>query len=65
MKRPVLIAILAFVAGFFVSSRGGKHGYVKRSEHDRYRALRRKGYSKSKSARIANAHGKGGKRRKK
>lgn len=38
-----------------VSARGGKHGYVARSRHDAYRALRRKGASKSKAARIANA----------
>jgi hypothetical protein len=38
-----------------VSSRGGKYGFVYRSRHDAYRALRRKGASKSKAARIANA----------
>ena len=38
-----------------VSSRGGRHGYVVRSRHRAYRALRRKGKSKSTSARIANA----------
>lgn len=38
-----------------VSSRGGRFGYVVRSRHDVYRALRRKGASKSKAARIANA----------
>lgn len=37
-----------------VSARGGKHGFVYRSRHDTYRALRRKGASKSKAARIAN-----------
>lgn len=38
-----------------VSSRGGKYGYVTPGRHDVYRALRRRGYSKEKSARIANA----------
>lgn len=38
-----------------VSARGGKYGYVKRSRQNVYRALRRKGASKSKAARIANA----------
>lgn len=38
-----------------VSSRGGRHGYVVRSRHRAYRALRRKGKSKSTAARIANA----------
>jgi hypothetical protein len=38
-----------------VSSRGGKHGFVYKSRHNVYRALRRKGMSKSKAARISNA----------
>jgi hypothetical protein len=38
-----------------VSSRGGKHGYVVASRHRAYRAIRRKGASKSKAARISNA----------
>lgn len=51
-----LIAQIAAGLGLvMVSSRGGKYGFVYRSQHDRYRALRRKGYSKKKSARIANA----------
>lgn len=37
-----------------VSAKGGKHGFVFRSRHDTYRALRRRGASKSKAARIAN-----------
>lgn len=37
-----------------VSSRGGKHGFVYKSRHSAYRALRRKGMSKSKAARISN-----------
>jgi uncharacterized protein (DUF302 family) len=37
-----------------VSDKGGKRGYVVRSRWDAYRALRRKGASKSKAARIAN-----------
>lgn len=38
-----------------VSSRGGKYGYVVRSRHDTYRALRRKGKSKKVAAMISNA----------
>lgn len=38
-----------------VSARGGRHGYVARSRHDVYRALRRKGKSKTVAARISNA----------
>jgi hypothetical protein len=38
-----------------VSARGGRHGFVYKSRHDAYRAIRRKGSSKSKAARIANA----------
>jgi hypothetical protein len=38
-----------------VSDRGGKYGYVVRSRQNVYRALRRKGASKSKAARISNA----------
>jgi hypothetical protein len=38
-----------------VSARGGKWGYVVRSRHDAYRALRRKGKSKKIAAMIANA----------
>lgn len=38
-----------------VSSAGGRKGYVVKSRHRAYRALRRKGKSKSTAARIANA----------
>lgn len=38
-----------------VSSRGGKYGFVYRSRFSAYRALRRKGMSKSKAAEISNA----------
>jgi len=38
-----------------VSDRGGRHGFVYRSRHAAYRALRRKGASKEKAARISNA----------
>lgn len=38
-----------------VSSRGGKYGFVYKTRHRAYRALRRQGASKSKAARIANA----------
>lgn len=37
-----------------VSARGGKYGFVYRSRQKVYRALRRKGASKAKAARIAN-----------
>ena len=38
-----------------VSDAGGRKGYVKKSRQRAYKALRRKGASKSKAARIANA----------
>lgn len=38
-----------------VSDKGGKAGYVVRSRWKVYRALRRKGMSKSRAAAIANA----------
>lgn len=38
-----------------VSDRGGRAGFVYSSRQDVYRALRRKGASKSKAARISNA----------
>lgn len=38
-----------------VSSAGGRKGYVARSRHNVYRALRRKGKSKKSAARISNA----------
>lgn len=38
-----------------VSAKGGKYGYVVRSRHDVYRALRRGGKTKTAAARIANA----------
>lgn len=37
-----------------VSSRGGRHGFVYKSRHSAYRALRRKGKSKKVAAMIAN-----------
>jgi hypothetical protein len=37
-----------------VSAAGGRKGYVVKSRHDAYRALRRRGLSKSSAARIAN-----------
>lgn len=37
-----------------VSDKGGKHGFVYKSRQDAYRAMRRKGMSKTKAARIAN-----------
>lgn len=38
-----------------VSDAGGRKGYVKKSRQKVYKALRRKGASKEKAARIANA----------
>lgn len=38
-----------------VSSRGGKYGFVYASRQNVYRALRRKGMTKTKAAQIANA----------
>lgn len=38
-----------------VSAKGGKYGFVARSRQRVYKALRKRGYSKEKSARIANA----------
>lgn len=38
-----------------VSARGGKHGFVYKSRHRAYRALRKQGMSKGKAARISNA----------
>ena len=38
-----------------VSSAGGRKGYVAPNRHRAYKALRRKGKSKSVAARIANA----------
>lgn len=38
-----------------VSARGGKYGFVYPARQNVYRALRRKGYSKTKAARISNA----------
>jgi hypothetical protein len=47
-----------------VSSRGGRHGFVFPDRHDVYRALRRRGKSKSVAAAIANAgHTKSGRSR--
>lgn len=37
-----------------VSAKGGRWGFVYKSRHDTYRALRRKGMSKSKAAAISN-----------
>lgn len=37
-----------------VSARGGRHGFVYRSRHSAYRALRRKGKSKRVAAMISN-----------
>lgn len=50
----MLIRILAALA-LYVSSRGGKYGFVYRSRHRAYRAIRgKRGLSKSASAAISN-----------
>lgn len=46
---------LARTIGGMVSSRGGKYGFVYRSRHKAYRALRRKGLPKKIAAMISNA----------
>lgn len=38
-----------------VSSKGGRKGFVFKSRHSAYRSIRKKGASKEKAARIANA----------
>lgn len=38
-----------------VSARGGKHGFVYKTRHRAYRALRRQGMSKTSAAKISNA----------
>lgn len=38
-----------------VSARGGKYGFVYKSRHNVYRALRRQGMTKTKAAKISNA----------
>lgn len=50
-----MIPVLLFALGAYVSARGGKYGFVYTSRHNVYRALRRKGMSKEKAARISNA----------
>jgi hypothetical protein len=55
--RRLLLGVVLVVAALHVSSRGGKYGYVARSRHSVYRALRRQGKSKTAAARIANAGG--------
>lgn len=47
--------IVLILTGLAVSDRGGKYGFVYKTRQKVYRALRRQGYSKSKSARISNA----------
>jgi hypothetical protein len=49
--RLLLLALIALL----VSDRGGRFGFVYASRQDVYRALRRKGKSKSTAAAIANA----------
>lgn len=46
-----------------VSAKGGRAGFVYRDRQDVYRALRRKGMTKSKAARISNeGHTKAGRK---
>jgi len=51
----MLFLRLLALAGLFVSSRGGKYGFVFRNRFKAYRALRRKGMTKKRAAMIANA----------
>jgi hypothetical protein len=51
MRRALILALVILA----VSSRGGRHGFVFKSRHSAYRALRRQGKSKETAARIANA----------
>jgi hypothetical protein len=46
---------LLLILGLAVSARGGKYGFVYTTRQRVYKALRRQGYSKTKSAKIANA----------
>lgn len=55
MTRWRLILALVIAVGLQVSAKGGKYGFVYSNRHDVYRALRRKGMSKEKAARISNA----------
>lgn len=54
MKARDVLA-LSLLLGLAVSSAGGKKGYVAPGYHDVYRALRRKGFSKSHAAATANS----------
>lgn len=54
------VAAVLLLFMHLVSSRGGKYGFVYPAQQDVYRALRRKGMSKSKAAAIANSQHGGG-----
>jgi len=47
------LALALIILG--VSDKGGRFGFVYRSRFSAYRALRRKGHSKTSAAKIANA----------
>lgn len=49
------VGTLMVEVGAMVSARGGRYGFVFRNRQNVYRALRRKGMTKSKAARISNA----------
>lgn len=49
----MMTLILALMIG--VSDAGGKKGFVYRSRHKAYRALRAKGFTKTAAAKISNA----------
>ena len=55
MRGSAVGGILTVEVVHMVSSAGGRKGYVAPGRHRAYRALRRKGKSKSVAARIANA----------
>ena len=50
-----MIARMLTLVGMFVSSRGGRFGFVYKARQNVYRALRRQGKSKTVAAKIANA----------
>ena len=55
MKRRKGTAAMTRTKRKQVSSKGGKYGFVYKSRQNVYRALRRKGLTKSKAAQISNA----------
>jgi hypothetical protein len=54
-KEGVLMVRILVAVALLVSDKGGKFGFVYKSRQAVYEALRRKGFSKEKAARISNA----------